>query len=58
MNRTLYACQKCGEEVGEGEQDYRGRHQNCGGSLDPIGECNDEPVVQSESANEACQIES
>ena len=39
MSRTLYVCQKCGDEVGEGEQDYRGRHPNCGGQLDPIGEC-------------------
>lgn len=35
--RTLFACQKCGEEVGDGE-DHNGRHANCGGSLDPIGE--------------------
>ena len=40
--RTLYACQKCGEEVGDGEQDYRGRHAYCGGTLDPIGEIDDD----------------
>jgi hypothetical protein len=37
--RILYACQRCGEEVGEREQDHRCRHQNCGGQLDPIGAC-------------------
>jgi hypothetical protein len=36
--RTLFACQRCGEEVGDGEQDHNGRHQNCGGALDPVGE--------------------
>ncbi len=38
MGRTLYVCQKYGDEVGEGEQDRYGRHQNCGGTLDPVGE--------------------
>lgn len=42
MGRLLYACQKCGEEVGDGEQDHSGRHAICGGTLDPIGECDDE----------------
>jgi hypothetical protein len=40
--RTLFVCQKCGEEVGEGEQDHRGRHPSCGGTLDPVGECDDD----------------
>jgi len=40
--RTLYVCRRCGEEVGEGEQDHNNRHPNCGGSLDPIGVCDDD----------------
>lgn len=36
--RTLFVCQRCGEEVGDGEQDHNRRHQNCGGALDPNGE--------------------
>lgn len=35
-DRTLYACQGCGLEVGEGEQE-RERCPDCGGELDPIG---------------------
>ena len=41
QKRPLYVCQKCGEEVGEGEQDHRGRHPICGGQLDQIGYCDD-----------------
>jgi hypothetical protein len=46
--RMLYVCQKCGDEVGEGEQDHRGRHPICGGTLDPVGECldYDEQVIR------------
>ena len=41
--RTLYACQKCGEEVGEGEKDINGRCPYClSWSLDPIGVCDDD----------------
>lgn len=40
MSRLLYSCQKCAEEVGEGE-DNNGRHPYCGGELDPIGETED-----------------
>jgi hypothetical protein len=40
--RTLFVCDKCGEEVGDGEQDHNGRHPICGGSLSPIGECADD----------------
>jgi hypothetical protein len=36
--RTLFVCQRCGEEVGDGEQDHNRHHQNCGGALDPNGE--------------------
>jgi hypothetical protein len=36
--RALYVCQKCGQEVGEGEKDSHHRHAYCGGSLDPNGE--------------------
>ncbi len=42
MSRILYVCKKCGEEVGEGEQDHNGRHPYCGGELDPVGEVDDE----------------
>jgi hypothetical protein len=36
--RTLFSCQKCGDLVGDGEQDHNNRHPNCGGALDPMGE--------------------
>lgn len=37
--RILYACQHCGEEFGEGEQD-NGACPYCGcRGLDPVGEC-------------------
>jgi hypothetical protein len=46
---NLYVCQRCGEEVGEGEAtDYHGRHAYCGGQLDPAGAIDvddEEPLV-------------
>ena len=42
--RTLYTCQKCGEPVGEGEQDRNGRHAYCGGELVPTGECDPDEI--------------
>jgi hypothetical protein len=45
QQRILYTCQKCGEEVGEGEQDLHGRHAICGGSLDPNGICEDDDLA-------------
>jgi hypothetical protein len=40
--RILYACQRCGEEVGEGEQS-NGRCPFCNcPALDPIGECEED----------------
>lgn len=42
MKHKLYVCQRCGEEVGEGEEDVNGRHPYCGGELDPAGEVEEE----------------
>lgn len=40
--RALFVCQRCGAEVGDGEQDRDGCHPYCGGPLDPIGEVQEE----------------
>jgi hypothetical protein len=46
--RTLYACQRCGAEYGEGEED-RGRSPCCLAEGDPIGTLEDE-----EDADDPC----
>lgn len=46
--RTMYVCQKCGDEADTGEMDHRGKHVNCGGQLDPNGYCPEDPEEQVE----------
>lgn len=50
--RTLYVCQACGEEVGEGEQDRNRRHAYCGGTLDPVGEIEDDEETSASAVEE------
>lgn len=41
--RTLYACQHCGKEFGDGEETHHGRCPNCNiGIGDPIGTIEDD----------------
>lgn len=49
--RILYACQKCGEEYAEGEEN-RGRSPCCLAEGDPIGEIEDEEDEEDEDNKE------
>jgi hypothetical protein len=57
--RILFSCQRCGEEVGEGEQDRNGKHAYCGGTIDPIGECMEDGVLEllSEGCTDIDEVE-
>jgi hypothetical protein len=48
--RILYACQVCGEEFGEGEENF-GRCPHCNkGFGDPVGECEEDPEEEEPEA--------
>lgn len=55
--RILYACQCCGEEFGEGEQESGNRCPHCRkGQGDPIGECPEDPEEIDEPSPTAADL--